>query len=139
MLGWLYSDLAVEETGDDSDKQYRSPEGWYLGPVARTPVVIANWFEYSIKNTKKGTVELRIKSGKDKVYEIYAVRYSENKNMKNPQINYIFGNPAKGIYRNLKKGKTYYFQFAPMEDVDDDICSLEEDDWVGKRKVKITK
>ncbi len=136
MAGWDCWDMK----SNDEDGIYKSVDRKsYLGPVARKPEMHPIWFEYSAKNTKKGTVELKVGDPEylldgDAAYFNYTVRYSEYKNMKNARSKYISGYPAKAVFRNLKKGKTYYFQVGPVPDE-----ATAPDFWLKKHKIKIKK
>ena len=136
MAGWDCRDLK----SNDKDGIYESVDRrLYLGPVARKPELHPIWFEYSAKNTKNGAVELKVGDPEylldgDAAYFNYTVRYSEYKNMKDARSRYISGYPAKAVFRNLKKGKTYYFQVGPVPDE-----ATEPSFWLKKHKIKINK
>lgn len=111
MAGWDCWDMKSE----DEDGTYEAVDRrLYLGPVVRWSELHPIWFEYSAKNTKKGTVELKVGDpenllDRDAACFKYLVRYSINKNMRNSKSKYIMGYPAKTVFQNLKKGKIYYF------------------------------
>lgn len=137
MIGWDCWDDENEDT--DGNYDIADPR-LYIGPVERKPVMKAKWLEYSAKNTRKGTVVLKVCDpeniyDRDTAYFKYLVLCSNNKSMKNAKRKYITGYPAKAVFQNLKKGKTYYFQVGPIIDVEDD----KPDFWLKKHKIKITK
>ena len=123
----------------DKDGTYEAVDRrLHLGPVVRWPELHPIWFEYSAKNTKKGTVELKVGDpenllDRDAACFQYLVRYSTNKTMRNAKSRYITGYPAKTVFQNLKKGKTYYFQVGPIYNIEGDT----PDFWLNKHKIKI--
>ena len=137
MAGWDCWDMKSK----DKDGTYEAIDRrLHLGPVVRWPELHPIWFEYSAKNTKKGAVELKVGDpenllDRDAACFQYLVRYSTNKTMRNAKSKYITGYPAKTVFQNLKKGKTYYFQVGPIYDIEGDT----PDFWLNKHKIKIKK
>ena len=80
MAEWDCWDMKSE----DEDGTYEAADRrLYLGPVLRWPELHPIWFEYSAKNTKKGTVELKVGDpenllDRDAACFKYLVRYSIN-------------------------------------------------------------
>ena len=135
MAGWDCWDMK----STDKDGTYEAVDRRsHLGPVVRWPELHPIWFEYSAKNTKKGAVELKVGDpenllDRDATCFQYLVRYSTNKTMRNAKSKYITGYPAKTVFQNLKRGKTYYFQVGPIYDIEGDT----PDFWLKKHKIKI--
>ena len=74
-----------------------------------------------------------------RTFGAFDVRYSTRKNMKKSKSFTMHAKGTTRTVRNLKKGKTYYFQVAYRYlavdiDMDDDGGSYL---WVGKRRVKV--
>ena len=137
MAGWDCWDMKSK----DKDGTYEAVDRRsHLGPVVRWPELHPIWFEYSANNTKKGAVELKVGDpenllDRDATCFQYLVRYSTNKTMRNAKSKYITGYPAKTVFQNLKKGKTYYFQVGPIYNIEGDT----PDFWLNKHKIKIEK
>lgn len=93
------------------------------------------WVKYRIRAVGNRSVEIFL-DDRDAVvpFGAFDVRYSTNKNMENAKYFHMTSEGEKKVVRNLKRGKTYYFQIAYTD------TDMEDwgDTWVGKRRIVIT-
>ena len=126
MLAWNFRD----QMDDDGGYFFT-----HIGPDDTKVVLRPLWIKISITNPKKGTVDVTIDDSETyQDFGYYEVRYSENKDMSNA----IEEDGRGGVFRGLKKGKTYYFQFrAYMQS--DEVEDGEPGKWCGTKKITIKK
>lgn len=114
-----------------------------IEPGRKKASVFALWFRtYTVESRKKGEVTITVDTtGSHSGYEGFDIRYSENKNMSHA-VYLSEGIVEKGsrTVKNLKSGQTYYFQIGAWGDaewVEEDDNSLNDQDWIGMRKVVV--
>ncbi len=64
---------------------------------------------------------------------ICGIRFSQNKDMSDWKSWFVY-DAMKGIVKDMKPGKSYYVEFAIVDDMDD-YESMDELPWRGKHKV----
>lgn len=107
-----------------------------IGPdVDRTTTLRPLWFKYKLQSNKKEQVKMFV-SGQDAYgcHIVWQVRYSEHKNMKNATVVKPIEVKVNRIFKGLKSGKRYYYQFRCAADADDE---QEPWVWLGKRSVVV--
>lgn len=131
LLGWCNSKAA--------DNKW-----WYTKKICSTQTgnikLFPFWVKYRVEAAGNGSVKIFLDE-RDAVrtFGAFDVRYSTRRNMKKSKSFTMHAKGTTRTVRNLKKGKTYYFQVAYRYlavdiDMDDDGGSYL---WVGKRRVKV--
>ena len=114
-----------------------------IEPGRKKAAVFAMWFlTYTVESRKKGEVTITVDAtGANDSYEGFDIRYSVSDDMSHARYlpNGIVEKGSRTV-KNLKSGETYYFQLGGWGDaewVEESEVSMNDQDWMGKRKVVV--
>ena len=114
-----------------------------IEPGRKKASVSALWFRtYTVESRKKGEVMITVDTtGSCSGYEGFDIRYSASEDMSHAlYLPEGIINKGSRKVENLKSGETYYFQLGGWGDsewTEEDDDSLNDQDWMGKRKVVV--